>query len=74
MTSDEAICNDIDTVLESLTASFEKDWQAAPRAFRNYVEKEVAVWWWAQGQKVANLAHTADLKEMRRLMKEKGLI
>jgi len=56
---------------EELAATFARDWDSAPRSYRNYVEQSVAEYWWHKGRQ-AQHTHTEtlieDVVEMRRLV------
>jgi hypothetical protein len=53
-------------------ANFNYAWSTAPRSMRNYVEREVAEFFYALGQRdgftLAAKAHNGDLREMGRVM------
>ncbi len=70
--SDEAILNDIDAFLMSLSP-FAAAWASAPETQRRYTERDCAAYWFERGQKANEQAVMRDLAEMNRLMREKGL-
>jgi hypothetical protein len=70
----EAICNDIDEVLMSLSP-FAAAWASAPESMKRYCERDVAEYFYGLGYAKGQItsATSNDLAEMNRLMREKGL-
>ena len=68
----EKVCDDIDAVLMGLSP-FAAAWASAPENQKRYVEENDARYWFMCGQQTSERAVLKDLKEMNRLMKEKGL-
>jgi hypothetical protein len=58
-----------------LPDDFHAAWDAAPRSMRNYVEWDVAQWWFLRGRQVGLseglMTHGADTREVLRVARER---
>jgi hypothetical protein len=72
MLHEQAVLNDIDQVLMSLSP-FAVAWASAPDWRRKYVEEDLARYWFRQGQIATNSTTIEDLNAMESMMKARGL-
>jgi len=69
----ERVRRESDQVLQSLSA-FAHAWGQAPESRRRYTERDDALYWFGRGLVAAGKGVTDDLREMERLITEKGLV
>ncbi len=72
MLREDAVCQDIDQVLMSLSP-FAVAWASAPESRRRYSERDDAEYWWKQGRMSANSTTIEDLNTIESMMKARGL-
>jgi hypothetical protein len=68
----DAICNDIDEVLMSLSP-FALAWATAPESMRRHCEEDIARYFYTCGAQDVNKDALSDLKAMESMMKARGL-
>jgi hypothetical protein len=68
----EAICEDIDQVLMSLSP-FALAWASAPESMRRHCEEDIARYFYTCGAQDVNKDALSDLKAMESMMKARGL-